>query len=105
MSDSPNEQKAAHLRSVIITTCTALLGIGAAVAATAVSGDATGAEAAGDTTALLLLVVAMAVQIPLYRLLGYDDFGGAKDTLYLVFMTFSFWFIAYGIVLTTEVSL
>jgi hypothetical protein len=92
-----------HVRGVTVTTLACLAGIAAAVAATAVVG--TGAAAASDQRALVTLVAAVVVQYPVLRVLGVDvgDFG-AKDHLYVVFMTFALWFITFAIMLTTGAS-
>ncbi|MCL9814850.1 hypothetical protein [Natranaeroarchaeum aerophilus] len=103
MSTETASPKAQHLRAVTITTITALAGVAAAFGSLYVGGP--GAEAAGDGMAQLVVVVAIIAQIPLYDLLGYDDFGGAKDYLFVAFMTFAFWFVTWGIMLTTGFSL
>ncbi|MFW6448639.1 MAG: hypothetical protein ACOC0X_03740 [Halobacteriota archaeon] len=51
-----------------------------------------------------MLLIAILVQLPLYRIMGYEEFGGGKDVLYVAFMTFSLWFITFGIILTTGVE-
>jgi hypothetical protein len=55
-------------------------------------------------------VGAIIVQFPVFRLLeaagiqlDTDDFG-AKDYLYVAFMTFSLWFVSWAILLTTGAS-
>ncbi|SHG42774.1 EMC6-like membrane protein [Halobaculum gomorrense] len=88
-----------HLRGVTVTTVACLAGIAAALVSTAV----VGIEPADATNRLALLVVAAAVfvQIPLLKLLGVaiEDFG-IKDNLYVAFMTFTLWFISYGVILS-----
>jgi hypothetical protein len=66
----------------------------------------TGPEAASDTRVLAFLVAAIAGQYPVLKLIGVDisDFG-AKDHLYVAFMTFALWFVTFAILLTTGVSL
>jgi hypothetical protein len=92
-----------HVRGVTVTTLACLAGIAAAVAASAVVG--TGSGAANDPRALAALAVAVAVQYPVLRVVGVDvaDFG-AKDHLYVAFMTFTLWFITFAILLTTGAS-
>jgi len=84
-----------YLRSITVTTGATLLGITAGVLSNTL------ATAPDDTTGAIILVVAIALQFPLYKLLGIDtsDFG-AKDTLYIAFMTFALWFVSWGILLT-----
>jgi hypothetical protein len=93
-----------HVRGVTVTTLACLGGVAAAVAAGVVVG--TGAEAASDMRALAFLVAVVAVQYPVLKAIGVDvsDFG-AKDHLYVGFMTFTLWFITFAILLTTGVSL
>ncbi|WP_338739934.1 hypothetical protein [Haloplanus salilacus] len=89
-----------HVRGVTVTTLACLAGVAASVAAAAVVG--TGSGAASDTRALAFLVAAVAGQYPLLKAVGVDvsDFG-AKDHLYVAFMTFTLWFISFAILLTT----
>jgi len=93
-----------HVRGVTVTTLACLGGVVAAVAAGAIVG--TGAEAAADTRVLAFLVAAIAGQYPVLKAIGVDisDFG-AKDHLYVAFMTFTLWFIAFTILLTTGAAL
>jgi len=93
-----------HVRGVTVTTLACLGGLVAAVVAGVVVG--TGPEAASDTRALAFLVAAVAVQYPVLKAVGVDvsDFG-AKDHLYVAFMTFALWFITFAILLTTGVAL
>jgi hypothetical protein len=88
-----------HPRGLTVTTFGSLIGIAAGVAASSL------ASGAGDTVGVFLLVGAIAVQIPVYMALGMnvDDFG-AKGYLYIAFITFSMWFISWGILLTTGAS-
>jgi hypothetical protein len=93
-----------HVRGITVTTLACLGGIAAAVAASVVVG--TGPEAASDTRALAFLVAAIAGQYPILKAIGVDvtDFG-AKDHLYVAFMTFALWFVAFAVLLTTGASL
>lgn len=84
-----------YTRSITVTTGATLLGLAAGVLSNVL---ASGPE---DTTGLILVVVAIAIQLPLYKLIGIDtDDFGAKDTLYIAFMTFALWFVSWGILLT-----
>jgi hypothetical protein len=93
-----------HIRGVTVTTLACLGGLAAALAAGVVVG--TGPEAASDVRALAFLVAAIAGQYPVLKVIGVDvaDFG-AKDHLYVSFMTFALWFITFAILLTTGASL
>jgi len=93
-----------HIRGVTVTTLACLGGVTAAFAASVVVG--TGQEAAADPFAAVFTVAAVAVQYPVLKAIGVDvsDFG-AKDHLYVGFMTFTLWFITYAILLTTGASL
>lgn len=106
MSSDESDARADHIRAVSITALASLAGILAAVLASVVTADAglTASEAASDMSALALLLLAILVQIPLYRVIGFEDFGGGKDVLFVGFMTFAFWFVSYGIILTTGVE-
>lgn len=88
-----------HYRSVAVTSVAALAGIAAGVLAGMVVG--TTPDAATDPTGLYLFVGSTLVQYPLLYGLGIDveDFS-AKDHLYVAFMTFSMWFVTWGILLT-----
>jgi hypothetical protein len=99
MSTETSERQA-HLRAITITSLTALVGVGAAVGSAMLT---TGPDAAvtADLPKLLVLA-AIAVQLPLYQFV-YDEWGGAKDFLYVGFMTFCFWFMTFGIILETGV--
>ncbi len=88
-----------YMRGVTVTTTATLAGIVAAVL------SVIRASGPGDiTSAGLWLVVMIIIQFPLYNVLGIDtsEFGG-KDYAYIVFMTFTLWFIAWGILLTAGV--
>ncbi len=93
-----------HLRGVTVTTLATLAGVGAALASGLVVG--TGAEAATNTTTVFILGAFIVAQFPVLRVVGVDvtDFG-AKDYLYVAFMTFTLWFIVFAIMLTAGVTL
>ncbi|MFW5965730.1 MAG: hypothetical protein ACOCP3_03185 [Halodesulfurarchaeum sp.] len=88
-----------HLRSVTVTTVISLGGVTAGVASAAL------AESASDQLGLALMVAALLGNLLVLRAIGIDvgDFG-AKDHLYNAFMTFSLWFVTWGVFLTTGVS-
>jgi hypothetical protein len=93
-----------HVRGVTVTTLACLAGVVASVAAAVVVG--TSPEAASDIRALAFLLAAVVGQYPLLTAVGVDvsDFG-AKDHLYVAFMTFTLWFISFAILLTTGATL
>ena len=93
-----------HMRGVAVTTVACLAGIVAGIA----SGVVVGTDAAAATSIRPVFMVAAltVLQFPLLRLLGVDtDDFGAKDYLYVVFMTFSLWFITFAILLTSNASI
>lgn len=99
MATETVDGRAAHLRSVTITSVTALSGIAAALASAAL------ASGASDPSGLYPLAGAILLQLPILRLLriGVEDFS-AKDNLYVAFMTFSFWFVTWTVLLTAQFS-
>ncbi|MFA9515658.1 hypothetical protein ACERIT_00300 [Halopenitus sp. H-Gu1] len=93
-----------HARSVVVTTIACLAGIGAALVSAWYVGTS---PANGGSTMAVVVMGAFAVgQFPILKLVGVDitDFG-MKDNLYVVFMTFTLWFITYTILLTSGVQL
>lgn len=92
-----------HMRGVTVTTLACLAGVAAALASGYVVG--TSAEAAQQTLSLGILGAFILGQLPLLRVVGIDVEGfGVKDYLYVAFMTFTLWFISYGIMLTAGVT-
>ncbi|MFB6282163.1 MAG: hypothetical protein ABEH40_09100 [Haloferacaceae archaeon] len=93
-----------HLRGVTVTTAACLAGTFAALTSAAVVGTST--AAATDTRALVVLAGFVIVQYPVFRAVGIDvqEFG-AKDHLYVAFMTFALWFMTFTILLTAGVSI
>ncbi|MFC4358227.1 hypothetical protein ACFO0N_09735 [Halobium salinum] len=94
----------AHMRGVTVTTLASLAGVTAGVLSAFLAG--TDPAAATNQLALLVLGALILVQFPLLRVGGIEveDFG-AKDYLYVVFMTFALWFVSWAILLTTGASL
>jgi hypothetical protein len=93
-----------HLRGVTVTTISCLAGIAAAVVSGVVVG--TDPAAASDRLAIAIVIGSIGIQFPVLRVVGIDvtDFG-AKDYLYVGFMTFTLWFITFAIMLTAGVTL
>jgi hypothetical protein len=89
-----------HLRGVTVTTLATLGGIVAAVASAALFG--TGTAAASSREPFLVVAVVLFAEYPVMKLFGVaiEDFG-IKDNLYVAFMTVTFWFISYGILLSS----
>jgi hypothetical protein len=86
-----------HVRGVTVTTVSTVAGVLAGVASGMFAGGP------GDLMGLYVLGAAVLVQFPLLTQLGVDvaDFS-TKDQLYIVFMTFSLWFVTWGILLTAS---
>ncbi|QFU82454.1 EMC6-like membrane protein [Natronorubrum aibiense] len=106
MSTESISDRREHLRSISVTALSALLGVAAALASMAITGDLGPAEAAGDTRALMLVAGAILAQFLLYDftgIYGEDEFG-VKHYLFITFMTFSLWFVTWGILLTAEAT-
>ena len=104
MSTESISDRREHIRSVSVTSLSALLGVAAALGSVALTGDVGPVEAAGDFRALGLVVGAILAQFVLYDvtdIYGEDEFG-AKHYLFIVFMTFALWFVTWGILLTSE---
>jgi uncharacterized membrane protein len=93
-----------HLRGVTVTTLSCLAGVAAAVVSGVVVG--TDPASASDMLTVGILAAFVALQFPVLRVVGVDvsDFG-AKDFLYVGFMTFTLWFITFAILLTAGVTL
>jgi hypothetical protein len=93
-----------HIRGVTVTTIACLAGVAAAVVSGVVVG--TDPAAASDRLAVAIAIGFIGLQFPILRVVGVDvtDFG-AKDYLYVGFMTFTLWFITFAIMLTAGVTL
>ena len=107
MSTESISDRREHIRSISVTALSALLGVAAGFASLAITGDASSVDAAAsDMRGLLLVLGAILAQFILFdftSIYGDDEFG-AKHYLFIVFMTFSFWFVTFGILLTTGAS-
>jgi hypothetical protein len=92
-----------HVRGIVVTGVASLAGVAAALASTQLTADiAAPADAALATGPKIALAAAILVQFPLFRLLGYDlDEFSTKDYLFVAFMTFSLWFVTWGIILSS----
>ena len=96
MATDTADGMSSHMRGLTVTTLTAIAGIAAAFGSNALASGAT------DTMGVLVLAAAVLVQFPILRLVGIDQEDlSTKDILYIAFMTFSLWFVTWGILLTT----
>jgi hypothetical protein len=93
-----------HLRSVTTTTLASLSGVLAALVSAAVVGTS---DAAVSSPRQVFVVGAFILaQFVVHRAIGIDvDDYGAKDYLYIAFMTFALWFISLAIILTAGVQI
>lgn len=100
MATETVDERADHLRSLTVMALTSLSGIAAGLVSTVLASGAT------DPTGLFPLAGVILLQLPVLGLLGVDVEGfSAKDNIYVAFMTFSFWFVTWAILLTTGTSL
>ncbi len=92
-----------HLRGVTVTTLACLAGVAAGVVSVMLVG--TDPAAATDRRPLAVAAASVLVQYPILKIAGVDvgDFG-AKDNVYVVFMTIVLWFVTLTILLTSGAS-
>jgi len=89
-----------HFKSVTVTSLASLAGVAAGIASLAV------AEGAKDQSGLLIFAALTLAQYPLLYALGIDvEEFSTKDHLYVAFMTFSMWFVTWGILLTSGATI
>jgi uncharacterized membrane protein len=99
-----------HVRSVTVTTLAAVFGIVAAIASSILTADMVAAgnlaEASRSQEPQLVVLVAILVQLPIVRFVGFydDEEWSTKTMLFIAFMTFSFWFVTWGILLATRAT-
>jgi len=103
MATETADERRQHLRAVTVTALAALFGVAAAFISAFLTADLSATAAAKDQTAQLVVAVAILVQIPLVQQSGFYDSEefGAKLVLFIAFMTFSMWFVTWGILLQT----
>jgi hypothetical protein len=95
MATETGDRFSPHLRGVTVTTISTLLGLLAGIASAVV------AAGPSDTIGLAIVAGAVAVQFPLFNLIGIDvDDFSKKDYLYVTFMTVVLWFITWGLLMT-----
>ncbi|AGB14968.1 hypothetical protein Halru_0324 [Halovivax ruber XH-70] len=104
MSTVTLSDRGEHLRSIGVTSSSALLGVAAGLLSYMQVG-ATEA-AATNNTALAFVLGAIVLETVVVQLSGIydDDELGFKLYLFITFLVFSFWFVTWGILLT-ELSL
>jgi hypothetical protein len=96
MSTETGDELDSHIQSLIVIAATTLGGIGAGVATNAI------AAGHSDQSALAMVGVALGVELLVMQVLGVDvrEFS-MKDQVYVLFMTFSMWYVAWTILLST----
>jgi hypothetical protein len=89
-------ERAPHLRSILVTGLASLAGVVAGVVSDVVAAGPT------DTLALAMCFGFAFASLGAMRIVGVDvgEFG-VKDNVYVFFMTFAFWFVTWGILLTS----
>jgi len=98
MATDTADGMSSHMRGLTVTTIAAVAAIGAAFVSNTVASGAT------DIVGVLAVAAAVAVQFPVFKLVGIDiDDFSTKDYLYVAFMTFALWFVSWGILLTAGV--
>lgn len=100
MAEPVEDERWAHIRGVLVTTLASLSGI---VAGLLASGFTTASD---DPIGVVILGGAVLAQFPVLRIIGVEvETFGAKDYLFVTFMTFCFWFMSWTILLSTGASL
>jgi len=105
MSTESISDRGEHVRSIGVTALAALAGVGAAFLSAVITGDAATVEAAAtDTRTYMIVLAAILIQFPLINAAGIyeEEEFGPKHYLFISFMTFSLWFVVWGILLTVE---
>lgn len=99
MATETADAKTAHRRGMKVTAIATLGGVAAGIATPMVT------SGPSDTLGLTVMLGAILLELGLMQATGVDvgEFS-TKDHLYIVFMTFSLWFIVWTILLTTGVS-
>ena len=100
-TEQVSEKRSSHVRGVTVTAVATLAGVAAALVSAAFLGTA-----AKDQLGLAIVAGFVFVQLPVLQVMGIDveDFS-TKDHLYVLFMTFSMWFVTWGILLTAGTTL
>lgn len=93
-----DEKREAHVRGIKVTAFASTMGILAGVLSWALTQGIVGPGLA-ETTGIYVLAGSVVLQRPVIPLLGKDEMG-AKDWLYVAFMTFDLWFVSWTVLLT-----
>ena len=96
MSTETGDELDSQVQSLIVIAATTLGGIGAGVATNEI------AAGAFDQAAVAMVGIALGVELVVMQVLGVDvrEFS-TKDQLYVLVMTFSMWYVAWTILLST----
>ncbi len=97
MSTETADRRDSHIQSLIVIAVTTLGGIVAGFVTPEVATSAT------DQAAFAVVGVALLLELGIMQVLGIEvrEFS-TKDQLYVLFMTFSMWYVAWAILLTTQ---
>jgi len=100
MATETRDRRAAHRRGITITSVVSIAGIVAGVLSAMFASSPT------DQLGLIVLVAVTAVSLGVLRAIGVkiEEFS-TKDHLYVWFMSFSLWFITWGILLMGNAGL
>lgn len=100
MATETVDRRAAHRRSLKVTATASIGGVIAGVITPSIATSPT------DNLGLVVVVGAILIELAVMKLLRVDvqNFS-TKDQLYIVFMTFTLWFITWTILLTTNTSI
>ncbi len=104
MSTDTMSDRREHIRSISVTALACLAGVGAAFGSLYLTEGAADVDAAAtDPLTYLLVFGLIGLQLVLLPAVGiYDDEEfGIKHYLFITLMTFAFWFITWGMILTT----
>jgi len=110
MATESADERRQHVRAATITALAALFGVGAAFVSAFLTSDLVAAgdlaEASRNQTAQLVVAVAIVAQLPIVQQSGFyeSDEVGAKLILFIAFMTFSMWFVTWGILLESAIT-
>lgn len=92
------EKRDAHIRGVVVTAFSSIVGVIAGAISWFVTSESFSVEITDEQTLLIVFFLVL-VQRPVMPYLGKEEFG-AKDWLYIGFMTVCFWYISWTIIMT-----
>lgn len=100
MAEPVEDERWGHIRGVLVTTLASLAGISAGVISSVM------ADVPDDAIGVVILGGAILIQFPLLRIGGVEvETFGVKDYLFIIFMTFCFWFMSWTILLSTGATI